>query len=307
MPITSGKKDYTNLTLGLVTEVNPLNFPEGASVDELNMNVDFSNLSRVRRRGLTSEQESTMFFDTEQANLTVFNTYVWKNAGDQSSVSILVVQCGNILTFWEATQPNISDNQHGFAYDLSESSITGSLTSSNRCQFSSVGGGLMVVREDINPTLLRYNPATSLTADIVSIRIRDIRGLDSGISNTEEPTTLTEEHQYNLYNQGWYRPIREESSGASRVDPVTTHFNTTGSYPSNADIIFQGMKADDQGDNRFNSRTLKDQAFGNTPAPKGHYIHNAFNIDREARRVNKSRDGSSFDDFSPKSTRGPLN
>ena len=38
----------------------------------------------------------------------------------------------------------------------------------------------------------------------------------------------------------------------------------------------------DSGDLIFDAEWLKDQTFGGSPAPKGHYIVDAFNIDRNA-------------------------
>lgn len=115
MPNIDGQKNYTNLTKGLITEVNPLNFPEGATVDEVNMNVDFSTLSRVKRKGLTDEGESQQTFNTLTTSTDAFKTFVWKNAANQSRNSILVVQSGKTLNFFKATVNDISQSQFPFA------------------------------------------------------------------------------------------------------------------------------------------------------------------------------------------------
>lgn len=303
MPNVRGKKDYINLTKGLVTEVNPLNFPEGATVDELNMNVDFSTLSRIRRGGVqSSPDDEVKLWDSEQTQGVVFKPFLWKNAGN-TETSILALQVGRLITFWGATDPEISGLGFIRCYDLINSAATGSLTAETRCQFSQVGGRLMVVRSDINPTLIDYDVSSPFTVQSVDIRIRDTQGVDDNLANTLRPGTLSEEHQYNLYNQGWYQSRRSASSGTGLVDPVTLFFGDTATYPSNADISYLGLKEDGSGDLRFDSPTLKDQTLGNTPAPKGHYIFSAWDIDREARRTSKLTDGSTFSDLTDEPTR----
>lgn len=97
------------------------------------------------------------------------------------------------------------------------------------------------------------------------------------------PSTLTSIHNYNLRNQGWPTtfPI---AADAIDSDPVLKFYEDTGTYPSNADIVYLGKAA--AADNaanvgKFESATLKKAITGNTPAPKGHFIINAFDRNRQ--------------------------
>jgi len=96
------------------------------------------------------------------------------------------------------------------------------------------------------------------------------------------PSTLTVVHNYNLRNQGWPEsfPLVETADG----DPVARFFNDTGTYPSNADIVYLGKTtAADNPNNigRFASEALRTNVFGNTPAPRGRFIINAFDRNRQ--------------------------
>jgi len=101
------------------------------------------------------------------------------------------------------------------------------------------------------------------------------------------PTTLTAAHNYNLRNQGWptqfWCSLDTDGDEARLRDPVAHTFNLIGVYPSNADIIYLSkLKAakDPEALDAYDPFTLRKIAYGNTPAPKGHFIINAFNRDR---------------------------
>lgn len=308
MPNIDGQKNYVNLTKGLVTEVNPLNFPEGATVDEVNMNVDFSTLSRVKRKGLTSEGETQQTFNTLTTATDAFKTFIWKNAANLSRNSILVVQSGKTLSFFKATVDNISGTQFPFTYDLDNSRPAGKLGIVDaRCNFCIVSGALLVTERNMNPTLIKYiSSSNTIEVESIDIRVRDIFGVDDGLANSERPASLTDEHNYNLLNQGWYSQRRATTAPSNAVDLISNHFSNTGAYPSNADISYQGLKEDANGDLLFDSPTLNEQPFGNTPAPKGHYIFSAWEIDRQDKISNRFEDGSTFDDFTTQPSAGPL-
>ena len=102
------------------------------------------------------------------------------------------------------------------------------------------------------------------------------------------PTTLTAVHNYNLRNQGWPTTfsvaIEDDGGDADVRDPVLHTFDKRGFYPSNADIIyFAKLSAADDPEalNSFSPWELEKVAYGNTPAPKGHFIVNAFDKNRQ--------------------------
>lgn len=103
------------------------------------------------------------------------------------------------------------------------------------------------------------------------------------------PTTLTTVHNYNLRNQGWPNDLKvsttRDGNSAGFRDPVLYTYETQGFYPSNADVIYlcQTSSVDDpEALGAFSPWELTKQTFGNTPAPKGHFIINAFDRNRES-------------------------
>lgn len=101
-------------------------------------------------------------------------------------------------------------------------------------------------------------------------------------------STITAIHNYNLRNQGWPTSFRcaidEEASGVVEKDPVVHTKDILSVYPSNADILFVAKSASAAatvGIDTYNPFLLKKNLFGNTPAPKGHFIINAFKRNRQ--------------------------
>lgn len=102
------------------------------------------------------------------------------------------------------------------------------------------------------------------------------------------PRTLTAVHHYNLRNQGWPREFScvddEAGSHAQIQDPVSYTKTRIGVYPSNADIIFYAKTSSAQNAislGAYSPWHLKRYNYGNTPAPKGHFIVKAFDRDRQ--------------------------
>jgi hypothetical protein len=105
---------------------------------------------------------------------------------------------------------------------------------------------------------------------------------------TNRPTTLTAYHNYNLRNNGWPAESRNSSDINGEFTPVVNdpvaYTNTSLSfYPSLADNFISAkatgvISAANLG--AFSPWELQKFNYGNTPAPKGRYILNAFNRNR---------------------------
>ncbi len=104
------------------------------------------------------------------------------------------------------------------------------------------------------------------------------------------PLTLTSIHNYNLRNQGWptefdCAPNEGGDGGAVLTDPVQYTWEKINIYPSNADIIYFNKLSTAvrvAAIDTYSPWHLRRQAFGNTPAGKGHFIINAFDRNRQA-------------------------
>lgn len=104
--------------------------------------------------------------------------------------------------------------------------------------------------------------------------IRDFKGVEDGMSFGEAistmPTELSDEHKYNLRNQGWTNEtIQDFYDNSGRTPKV---------YPANN---MQWFIAKDETTKKFSPTLLLEKYFGNTPAPRGHFKLEYFNQDRE--------------------------
>jgi len=297
MPLVRGDKDYLVPIKGLNTEASPLQFPESSAVDLLNVQTDYDPL-RVRvRKGLEEEASGTTGTLTESAapmtSDAAFQVYRWDSVANDASLTFIVVQLGNKLYFHDASASDVSGARQAFLVnleDLNSETPEGSdaLAKSTKVQFQNVKGRLVVVSRAIDPTVISYDATVpTVQTNKLNLQVRDILGVDDGLAIDERPNVLSEEHEYNLYNQGWYQQRRITSAGAY-VDPIA-QFNTIHSeYPSNADVVWLGV-VESSGDLIFDPEWLKDQTFGSTPAARGHYIVDAFDINREAIRTDPTQ------------------
>lgn len=104
------------------------------------------------------------------------------------------------------------------------------------------------------------------------------------------PFGLSAIHHYNLRNQGWPTKFslspNEQGDGPTTVaDPLQYTKEKIGVYPSNSDILYNAKTSQAKDITPIGSYSpwlLRKFNYGNTPAPKGHYILNAFNRNRQA-------------------------
>lgn len=258
----SAKKEYNTFVKGIVTEAGPLTYPENASIDEENCVLNRDG-SRQRRLGMDFEDDYVLRSVTVQADDAIA-CWRWFNAANDTDNQLAVVQVGQQLLIFNASDINISGT-YITTVDLSPY-VTGKTVLGTACGM----GYFFVMTDSSSPLYLSFDPATSaVTASTYDIKIRDIFGVDDGLVVSEAPTVLSNEHRYNLLNQGWTTAL------------ISQYFTeTTVSYPTNAQQWFVGKDSDDN----FSAALLLKQDFGSTPAPKGRYIISAFarSADRQA-------------------------
>lgn len=286
MARTFGVNVENNFSRGLVTEATGLNFPENAAIEA--SNVIFSEKAKViRRLGIDYEDDYSQD-STGEASLAddAIVEYTWRNASNQGTISFVVVQVGAKLHFYAASDGAISAGKHATTIDLSTYEITVGTAHSTECQFASGDGKLFVVSENIEPIYVTYNVAgDTLTAAQINVKIRDFDGVDDSLDVDERPgTTPSTEHKYNLYNQGWQETVKLTGGGN---DTAYNHWDTARTdWPSNADVWWKFKKDSEKSaspDNAFDPSTYGNTVGrGNTPAPKGHFILDAFVQDRDA-------------------------
>lgn len=254
-----------NFSKGLITEASGMNFPENACSDTYNC--VFDRVGAVTRRpGFDFER----LYETKTINRTggVVNSYLWRNASGSGDDSLVVVQVGSKLYFYnlEASNGALSSGKMTPTIDLTTFAPVGAPDpATNECQYSAGFGRLFVTHPNLESFAVAYDRALgTFSTTQIDIKIRDFVGVDDGLTTDNRPGSLSDPHKYNLYNQGW------------RAGEITTWDGARTDFPSNSDIWWQYKDASE-----VFTPSLADKIYlGNTPAPKGHYILNAYNQDR---------------------------
>lgn len=320
MARASANKLYRTFVKGLVTEASPLTYPEDTSYDERNTILSRKG-SRTRRLGINYLSNTLIpALRIEDASHTN-GEYVWTAPGNDPDVNFLVVQKGLRVRFMDMSTNVAGDTLKPFSINLGSYLAPGWNTTSaaqQSYQMSSGKGYLFIVGRAISPIVVQWNKATNqFSVTKLLVLIRDFDGLNDGLSNDEEPVSLTKEHHYNLLNQGWlygragsstfspvaypgyvlnpdakqYVPrdafaLRENYSIATPTNsPIEKFKSATGRYPGNNKQWWVARaEADDEdrgvkaGD--FLPEVLDNLFSGNNRAPNGHFIIDAFNKNR---------------------------
>ena len=279
-----------NFAQGLITEVSPLTFPPNGSVDEVNFELR-RNLTRRRRLGNEAEsgyQVISSGFSPTADNKAVFHGFTWENAGGDAEKQLGVVQVGNVIKIFDTMTIPVSNNLI-YTYTV-ENSV------SEFFSFAAVDGILVVATGAKNFLSFTYEDG-AITVNEDYLRTRDLFGVEdtldgvdltSGSGLTKRPSTLTDQHRYNLRNQSWStaRAVWSTTS-TSRQDPVVSFRSTAGVFPSNSDAVYYAVmeRADSDAPEleRFYPLELVRNPFGSTPASRGSFVIDA--MERGASRV----------------------
>lgn len=291
-------KLYNTFVKGLITEATPLTFPPNASGDEDNCLL-FQKGNRTRRLGIDFEDGYEIsFFDIQQSdtNNQAIHDFRW-DAPNNTTESFLCLQVGSQVRFYNLSSgPPYSPQLKSFSIDLTNYTApfaSDAAVASNEVSMSSGKGFLFIASPVIEPVIVEYDPdLDEIEITRVYIQIRDFKGLDDGLSPEDEPDSLSNEHYYNLKNQGWNsatysdgalgdvqffnwrgQPVIHQGIGDY---PITQYFSSKSVYPPNNRQWFNGQDTT-TGDLTFLPDLLAKYSTGNTVAPRGHFILNAFN------------------------------
>lgn len=279
MPRQQGISVQNNFVKGLITEATALSFPENACTEA--SNIVFDPTGRVSRRlGFDIETSATnLTYGTADGD--AYTTFIWNAVAGSGDISFLVVQSGNTLRFYNtsASTDTVSGTLH--ATTISTTTFLANQSDNNpalfECQFASGNGDLFVTNPACDPFYVTYDSAAdSLTATEIDMSNRDFLGLEDNLGDNERPVYANvaalaagnPNHEYNIMNQGWHQ------------NDCLTHWDTTrADMPSNCDYValYRNSPTDPFDPNRV---TFNDP--GNRLAPKGHFILNVANPDRQA-------------------------
>jgi len=263
---------------GLVTEATGLNFPEKAVIESWNTRFDKKG-NVTRRLGYKYENAETDITGVYATG--VCRSFTWRNPGKTDRI-FQVFQTGSRIVFFEMDENGVlSSGKLPFSVNLGSHKTTGGNTgvAERPAQFAAADGNLYVAHPRCEAIRVEYDSdADDVVVTEIEIFIRDFAGVKDEVETDERPSTLSPEHEYNLRNQGWYPnegdvDIENSSANAGLID---NYFNETGEYPSNCEVWWYYKSPE----GTFKPFYRTQNGFGNSLAPKGHFIYNVFNIRR---------------------------
>lgn len=274
----AGQKDYIPLLGGLITEASPLTFPEGATSSEMNFTVDRDGMLRRRRLGFKNLVDDFVF--TGQG-ACIENTEYWRGPG------LLVVIVKNAAP---ATYIRFHAVDENFTL-LQQVQIANA-----ECftQLAQTTDKLVITLDNGEPPILcSWKKADeTITISEVKIHVRDFELVDDDLTTSQRPSSLSENHEYNLLNAGWY-PFKKNKRSNNAFEKVSAAFkNYSGAWPSNADVPSIGYILDENGDSVFDPEYVQEADLGNSLAARGHYVYDISDFDRTSRRIAYAIDGS---------------
>lgn len=272
MPRAAGTSLQNRFIRGLITESTGLNLPEDACT-EID-NCILTQTGEVKRRLGINYEESHQTTSVIRSNSAI-SEFEWEGAGGTGSVTLVVVQVGNTLHFYETSDAGaLSAQKKSFTVSLNTFLVSGAPDpGGSSCQFDFGNGLLFVTHPNLEPFFVEYDPvADTISTTQIDIKVRDTQGVEDSLRVDERPSTLSDLHKYNLFNQGW-------ATTHNGFDVILTAWdNARSDFPSNKDVWYISKDTNEQ----FNTGWIDRIDTGNSPSPKGHYIMSAFDMDRDA-------------------------
>lgn len=282
-----GAKQFFNFNKGWNTEASPMTFPENTAQDLDNVILDIDGSIR-RRPGVDFEPDPAGFGETLSAADTTtiaYSMHTWRDVAGTDSSAFFVSQVGLTLYVHRQGGGDASQNLIG-TVDLTPFSINTQEATNSAVMTSNGSGVLFVTGKYINPFYVEWD-GTTLTSTEIEAKIRDFVGIDTGLAVDKRPTTAQDSpgHYYNLFNQGWdIARINTFNGGTVLTGTIGSNVSVNspgGTVPSNADVVYLGMKTDSDGDLIFSKAELQAQTFGNTRAARGKFVLDLFNQNRQ--------------------------
>ena len=273
---TSLEKPYNTFVKGLITEASPLTFPDNASIDEQNFVLNRDG-SRSRRLGIDYENLYALKSTGQSASQLASgrqDLFKWDSPAGDASVAIGVVRSNEKLWFINLLSANPSNNFLNSGNFISLSGV-----SNGKLETAIINNKMIIVGSQLEqPILLAYNKATgAVTQSTIDIYVRDIWGVDDGLTISERPSSISAAHRYNLRNQGWNSTI---VSAAASGTPDAIDFTHTelGLYPSNGDSWTFGKisNAADENYEKYDPETLLKNSTSQYFVSRGSNVIDAF-------------------------------
>lgn len=269
---------------GLNTEASPLAFPDNATFDERNMELNRDG-SRIRRNGFDLE---SLFVNLDtgvalQDGVGIARSqFRWENPGGATGKQFLAVQIGNYLAIHDVSQVPVSSGP------LFTKTFDGTFYA-EIFGFASVDGLLVVATGRAELSIFKYEGGV-ITEEEGELLIRDFFGVSAESDGDvltdyqnlqKRPSTLSNEHTYNLRNQTFALPKalpRDSDNSACTIAAARVRM---GKWPSNADNVNYHLYPEPSNDSnsptmdRFRPKDMAATPPNNTKAPSGYFVISA--------------------------------
>ena len=263
---------------GLITEASSLAFPEGTTADEINFTVNRDGFVRNRRLGF---DKLVTDFNVIGTNAKIDNVFYWR--GPSFLCVIIKDDTPRTLLRIHAVDDDFS---LVIEQEISDKNVETQIAQTTNLLVITTSSG-------DNPILCEYDSvANEILINDVDLYIRDFELVDDELSASERPAVLTDNHEYNLYNSGWYQVKADFNDASTRKNLIDAYLFTDSKYPSNADVPSVGIIDDGSGNIVFDADFVVDGEFGNSIAPRGHYVYNISTISRDTRLASPLIDGT---------------
>lgn len=257
---------YNNFVNGFISDASPENFPENAMSACSNMEVKVDK-SLGRRKGL-DKVSATQYIDT--TNGEAYGDHTHLNLGGTSYLVLLTshsrlivvnlttlatTSTVSIVPSVTAFKGSVTANARGIFVSYS-ATTTSTYTAFVSYELSSAG--ILQARLDYN------------------LEMRDLRGTLH--TSSYRPPTLATDQKYNLMNQGWFRDVKEYTSGTVGKD-VHWFKTNEGVYPSLSDDPNLGVSvnASASSETRFRTQNIVGDAYSTLiDSSKGALTYNPF-------------------------------
>ena len=254
---------------GINTELSSVEDAILYTADELNCTILPEGI-RGRRLGFNIERDGQW---VEGDAVKASTIYYWDNVG-KKNFDYIVVQRDTMLHFFISSEKQSSRQKTEETIDLTRYKVSDDITP---LKFSSVSGDIIVAGSWLNPIKISWDYDNSVfEVKQVNIKWRDLLGIDDGLRIDQMPSELTPEHKYNLYNQGWDKRVYDKDNNSAHA--VDKFHEEVKLYPSNNMLHFLDKRGDTNSD--YDAFEIMKHFYGDTPAPKGHYILDYFTRSR---------------------------
>lgn len=281
MPQTPINKEYNTFVKGFITEAGPFTFPENASLSEDNFDLNVKGYRSIRK-GIDYENGFSQINTNSLTNVVeaeAISSFLWEDVNTKGELTILVVQVGFKLFFFDANKQPVSSaqlNQGEFLEVDSDPSFI--------FQATSISGNLIIATNANKVYQLVYDEGTDKVSYLVhGLLVRDIWSISDNYTTDYRYTSAdddSDEREYNLANNGWNRLSPENNSESSQVtyqDEFRVDYNSRFGVlrnPNLIDKVVEGIDSADQ--NKFKGQLLLNNNSSSSLSPKGSHVIDVF-------------------------------